>query len=456
MRKLKVGKIWIPAFLLAVLGVGCGREQTGFVAPPVISPNPANLATGVPVTQTVTATFNNAMNPTTINTATFIVAGPGGAAIMGAATYSGTTATFTPAANLLPSTKYSGTITTGVKDPAGNAPAITFVWTFTTGTIPTVTSVTPPNNSTLVCPNTAVITATFSHAMNSATINTTTFTLTGLGGASVSGQVTYAAATNIATFTPSGTLAPSTTFTATITTGAQDTFGVALVANFVWTFTTSATCLSPGSIPLGAACSFGILAGSTVTNVAGTATSVSGDVGVSPGTAITGFGPPASITGMFHSNDSVAATAQVDLTTAYNAAAGAAGGAVLPADIGGQTLPAGVWKTTSAQPSLGITGNLTLDGGGDPNAVWIFQIVSTLITAAGNSHVILINGANSHNVFWQVGSSATLGTTTIFQGTIMAQASITLTTGATLNGRALARTGAVTLDTNTVVVPPCP
>jgi hypothetical protein len=159
---------------------------------------------------------------------------------------------------------------------------------------------------------------------------------------------------------------------------------------------------------------------------------------------------------MFHSNDSVAATAQVDLTTAYNAAAGAAGGAVLTADIGGQTLPAGVWKTTSAQPSLGITGNLTLDGGGNPNAVWIFQIVSTLITAAGNSHVILINGANSHNVFWQVGSSATLGTTTIFQGTIMAQASITLTTGATLNGRALARTGAVTLDTNTVVVPPCP
>jgi hypothetical protein len=324
-------------------------------------------------------------------------------------------------------------------------------------TPPTVTSVTPPNGSTPVCPNTAVITATFSKAMNPATISTSTFTLTGSGGASVAGQVTYIAATNIATLTPSGSLAPSATFTATITTGAADTFGNPLAANFVWTFTTSAPCPPPaGAIPLGAACSFGILAGSTVTNVPGTATSVSGDVGVWSGTAITGFGSPASITGTFHAGDSIAMTAQGDLTTAYNNAAGAAGGAVLTADIGGLTLPPGVYKTTSAQPSLGITGNLKLDGKGDPNAVWIFQIVSTLTTAAGNSKVILINSANSHNVFWQVGSSATLGTNTIFAGTIMAQASITITTGATLNGRALARTGAVTLDTNTVVVPPCP
>jgi Ice-binding-like/Bacterial Ig-like domain len=323
-------------------------------------------------------------------------------------------------------------------------------------TPPTVITVTPPNASTLVCPNTALVTATFSKPMNPATINTTTFTLT-MAGASVAGAVTYVAATNIATFTPSAALAPSTAFTATITTGVQDQFGNGLAANFVWTFTTSPTCPPPaGAIPLGAACGFGILAGSTVTNVAGTATTVSGDVGVWPGSAITGFGAPASITGAFHAGDAVAMTAQGDLTTAYNNAAGAAGGAVLTADIGGQTLPPGVYKTTSAQPSLGITGNLTLDGKGDPNAVWIFQIVSTLTTAAGNSQIILINGANSHNVFWQVGSSATLGTTTKFSGTIMAQASITITTGATLNGRALARTGAVTLDTDTVVVPPCP
>ena len=148
-------------------------------------------------------------------------------------------------------------------------------------------------------------------------------------------------------------------------------------------------------------------------------------------------------------------TAQGDLTTAYNDAAAAPGGAVLTADIGGETLAPGVYKTTSAQPSLGITGNLTLDGGGDSNAVWIFQIVSSLTTAATNSQVILTNGATAQNVFWQVGSSATLGTTTTFAGSIMAQASVTLGTGATLNGRALARTGAVTLLSNPVNVPPC-
>jgi hypothetical protein len=140
------------------------------------------------------------------------------------------------------------------------------------------------------------------------------------------------------------------------------------------------------------------------------------------------------------------------LTTAYNYAASAPGGAILTADIGGQTLAPGVYKTTSAQPSLGITGDLTLSGDG----VYIFQIVSTLTTAANNSTVILSGGATSQNVFWQVGSSATLGTTTTFEGIIMAQASVSLDTGATLNGSALARTGAVTLLSNPVNVPPCP
>lgn len=211
---------------------------------------------------------------------------------------------------------------------------------------------------------------------------------------------------------------------------------------------------APPAIPLGAACSFGILGATPVVSNVGP-THVTGDVGISPAASITGF-PPGTLTGTQHAGDAVAATAQGNLTTAYNQAAGAAGGAILVADIGGLTLTPGVYKTTSSQPSLGITGNLTLDGGGDPNGVWIFQIVSTLTTAANNSHIILINGASSHNVFWQVGSSATLGTSTTFQGTIMAQASITLTTSATLNGRALARTGAVSLDSNQVNVPACP
>jgi hypothetical protein len=322
--------------------------------------------------------------------------------------------------------------------------------------------VTPPNANVGVCPDSAIISVTFSKAMNPATINISTFTLTNPSGAMVAGAVTYVAATNIATFTPTSSLAVNTVFTATITTGTADTYGNTLATDFTWSFTTPVSlcaALQPpppltGGSPLGAACTFGILGGSTVTNVTGTATTVSGDVGVWRGTAITGFGAPASITGSLDAGDAVAQAAQGDLTTAYNNAAGEAGGAILPADIGGLTLAPGVYKTTSAQPSLGITGNLTLSG--PASGVWIFQIQTTLTTAAGNSQVILAGGALSKNVFWQVGSSATLGTNTIFQGNIMANISITATTGATLDGRALARTGAVTLDSNTVNVPSCP
>jgi Ice-binding-like/Bacterial Ig-like domain len=326
--------------------------------------------------------------------------------------------------------------------------------------LPTVTAVNP--NGTLACNSSAAITATFSKAMDPATINTTTFTLTGPTG-NVSGAVAYIAATNVATFTPASPpgLAVSTPYTATITTGAADTFGNHLAANKVWTFTT-ATCSSSGGIPLGFACSFGILAGSTVTNapiVTGTTTHVTGDVGVSPGLAITGF-PPGTITGAFFMGvGSLAGQAQMDLTTAYNNAAGAANtGGTLTGDIGGQTKAPGVYTATS---TLGITGDLTLDGSTNPNGTWIFQVGTALTTAAGSpgtpaSRVLLINGAQAHNVFWQIGSSATLGTYSLFQGTIMAQASITLTTGATLDGRALARAGAVTLDSNPVNVPPCP
>jgi hypothetical protein len=179
---------------------------------------------------------------------------------------------------------------------------------------------------------------------------------------------------------------------------------------------------------------------------------------VSPGTAITRF-PPGTFTGTENAGNAYAAAGEADLTTAYNNFTGTAGGQVLPANIGGATLPAGVWETTSAQPSLGITGNLTLSG--SATDVWIFQIVSTLTTAAAvtpgvpASEVILSGGALPQNVYWVVGSSATLGTYSIFQGSILAKASVSVDTGATLDGRALALNGAVTLDTNKIVVPPC-
>ncbi|MEO6183393.1 MAG: ice-binding family protein, partial [Verrucomicrobiota bacterium] len=210
----------------------------------------------------------------------------------------------------------------------------------------------------------------------------------------------------------------------------------------------STNTVAQGTVPLGAVADFAVLAGSTVANT-GT-TQVTGDLGVSPGTAITGF-PPGTVTGAIHANDTAAAQAQTDLTTAFNDAAGRTVGAISKSgNLGGQTLAPGLYKSTS---SLSISsGDLTLDAQGNSDAVWIFQIASTLTTSAGRQ-VILSGGAKASNVFWQVGSSATLGTTTVFKGTIMADQSITLNTGATLDGRALARIAAVTLDGNTVTIP---
>jgi hypothetical protein len=299
----------------------------------------------------------------------------------------------------------------------------------------------------------------------------------------------------------------------------------------------------PTPIPVdrGVSQSFAVLAGSTITNVPGSSTTIGGDVGVWPGTSITGFVAPASISGTFHSGDFVAQNAQVALTAAYNAAASAVnppglGGVpaqgpftvtsctvsssgsanylgtypsgsslvgqsviisgftnavnngtfvctsqtttsialnspnavaetatasasvaavssspftTLPGDLGGLTLGPGVYKSAS---SVAITGTLVLDANGDPGAVWIFQIGSTLTTAANDSSVVLAGGAQAANVFWQVGSSATLGVGSNFAGVLMAQASITANTGARIDGVLLARTGAVTMDGNSVIM----
>lgn len=208
---------------------------------------------------------------------------------------------------------------------------------------------------------------------------------------------------------------------------------------------------SPGHVDVGVAVGFEVLAGSAATNTG--ASVIAGDVGVSPGTSLTGFGPPANVTGVLHSNDFVAQAAQRALTAAYTDAASRGGAVAIPADIGGSVLTPGVYVASS---SLAITGELVLDAQGNPNAVWIFQIGSTLTTASGNSVVVLANGAQAANIFWQVGSSATLngggGAGTFFAGTIMALVSITATSGVTVNGRLLARTGAVTLDTDSLIM----
>jgi len=158
-----------------------------------------------------------------------------------------------------------------------------------------------------------------------------------------------------------------------------------------------------------------------------------------------------TVTGTNHAGDAVTQGAKTDLVTAYNTAAGEGPTSPIAADLGGQTLTPGVYNSGS---SIGLTGALTLNAGGDPNAVFVFQAGSTLTTASA-SQINLINGAQSCNIFWQIGSSATLGTGSTFRGTIIASASITVTTGVTVDGRVLARDGAVTLDTDTITRPTC-
>ncbi len=211
---------------------------------------------------------------------------------------------------------------------------------------------------------------------------------------------------------------------------------------------TAGSAAAATTVNLGTAAAASVLAGQGVTNTGPSILPL--DLDTSPNPAITGF-PPGIVLGTQHAADAVAGQAQSDLTIAYNAAAGQASTASVSADLGGQTLTEGVYTAAS---SMAITGPVPLTLRGDSSSVFIFQAGSTLITGSGSS-VVLTGGVSACNVFWQVGSSATLGTTTSFVGNILALTSITLNTGATVQGRALARNGAVTLDSNTFTTPNC-
>jgi hypothetical protein len=415
-------------------------------------------ATDVFINTKVIATFSKVMDPLTITASTFTFM-QGSTPVLGKVTYLGYSLIFTPASNLAPNTTYTGTITTGVKDYAGNSLPSTYLWSWTTGsrlnTSTPFIQFTIPNNTPssaksvssvvpIISQGVLVVSAIFNEPMDPLTITTLSFMLR-QGITPVAGMVIYNPQSLTASFIPTVDLSPNTTYTATITTGVRNIAGTPLASNTVWSFTTSPAI---GQVPvnLGTAANFAILAGSTITNTGNT--SVTGDIGLSPGTAVTGF-PPGVLNGTFHLTDSTAAVAKRDLTAAFNDAAGRTGVLTVPTELGGTTLPPGVYN--SASGTFGITGTLNLDAQGNPNAVFIFKAASTLITAS-NSSIVLINGAQANNVFWQVGSSATLGTGTAFRGTILALASITVTTGATIEGRALTQTAAVTLDTNTISI----
>jgi Ice-binding-like len=199
---------------------------------------------------------------------------------------------------------------------------------------------------------------------------------------------------------------------------------------------------------LGSASTYGITAGSTVSCVTGG--TIDADVAVQPGTALVGF-PTCVITGQTHLADSTALAAQTDLTAAYNAlVAMSCGTTVTPSDLGGRTLAPGVYCVST---SMAVTGTVTLDGQGNSNALFVFQMGSTLTTST-TANIALINGAQAKNVFWQVGTTATLNTGTMFRGNILAYTTITLNDNATMLGRALARNGAVSLGTNNTITLP--
>jgi hypothetical protein len=202
------------------------------------------------------------------------------------------------------------------------------------------------------------------------------------------------------------------------------------------------------AVPLGTSGSFGVLAGAGISNTG--PTTIMGDIGTFPTTSISGTSSM-TVGGANNGGNAVTQQAKSDLVTAYDTAAGEGPINSVAADLGGRTLVSGVYNSAS---SLGLTGTVTLDAKGDPNAVFVFQAGSSFTSASG-SNVALINGAQACNVYWQIGSSATLGTGSSFIGNILALTSITVTTGVTIDGRVLARNGAVTLDTDTITQSSC-
>jgi hypothetical protein len=453
--------------------------------PAVISTLPLDSAINVLVNTNLTVTFSEEMDALTITTVTFKLEGPGTTPVEGVVTCVGTTAIFNPTNDLAGSTLFTATITTGAKDLAGNAIESDYVWTFTTEDItpPEVISTLPVNNAANVSIH-SNITAKFSEKMDALTITSVTFVLQGPGTTSVAGTVSYL--DSVATFNPANALEGSTLFTATITTGAKDLAGNAMESDYIWTFTTG--------LSLGGAESFGGFGGAAGMTNQGIFTVVNGDIGTTAAsTLITGFHDsdgnvytetPLNIgyvTGLIHTATAppgsaagvIAAACALDAEAAYIKLSPAAlpggidvstfgGGA---GELGSRVLAPGVYKSAPGTFEISL-GDLTLDGQGDPDALWVFQMESSLTVGIagpdGARSVILINGAQTKNVFWQVGSFATIngaggGT---MEGTIIASDGVSFSTAGnvvltTLNGRALGLNASVTL-VNTIINVPAP
>ncbi len=388
----------------AIFGTATVTVQAGPLATITVTPNPQTLDAGT--TQQFTAVGRDAFNNVIPITPVWSVVASGG----------GISSTGLFSAGLV-----LGTFTNTVRATSG---AIFGSATVTVQAAPLATITVTPNPDTLNVQTTGQFVAVGRDAFNNIVVITPVWSVTNGGGTIGLGGL----------FTAGNTTG---TFLNTVRATSGAIFGQATVV----------VDLAPPFQPLGAADPIGILAATAVTCISGGF--IGADIVVSPGNTVTGF-PPCTFSGVLDLATANGTQAQIDLTTAYNNLAGlpCPPANAIVADLGGTTKAAGVYCTASG---IGVTGDLTLDGGGDPNAVFVFQAGTTLITA-GN--VILINGATARNVYWQVGTSATLGTASQWQGNILANVSITLVDGSTLIGRALARTGAVTLGTtNTITLP---
>lgn len=495
------------------------RPGVTITVPATTIPGPT---AGVPTNTAITAVFTTDMAPATIGAASFTLTcaapcvSPAGNVSY---TVGSRTAVFAPTAALIAGTTYTASITTAATDLAGNAlggnqaalpAASNYVWTFTTAAAVPAAHVsvlsTNPAAAANVC--TTSINATFGVPgglrMDPTTVTTATFTVTGpaLAPVTAASVVLDAATGSIATFTPATALTVGSNYTATIKSGASGVKDLAIPADtmlsdFTWNFTAGSCAVPPpAAIPLGSASTFGIFGGTAGTTNMGTLTVINGNIGTTAvSTAVTGFhdaGPGCTYTettlnmgfvnGLIDTaappptvacpsegtatTAAVAAQARLDAQTAYLAlAAMAPVGANPGANLAGKTLAPGVYQAPSGS-FLIQGGDLTLDAQGNANAVWVFQMATTLTVggpgAAAPQSIILAGGAQAKNVFWQVGSAATInaGGGGTMVGTIISQAGVAISTSGnvaivTLNGRALSLGASVTV-VNTVINVPAP
>ncbi len=424
----------------------------------VASGGTINLTTGLFTAGSTTGTFTNTVRASVNGLAGFATV------IVGSGPLASITVTPNPGSMQLNGTQQ---FTAVGKDASGNVVAITPTWAvingggsidgnglFTAGSSAGTYNNTVQATSGAISGTATVIVTAISQALRTVTVTpnpaimstnaTQQFTATGRDqyGNILVTSVVWSVVNG------GGTIDANGFFTAGNATGVFSNTVKATSGTISGTATVDISTVAPAPlINLGAAAPNGIMAGTAVTCVTGGI--INADVSISPGNTITGFGP-CVITGVQHLADAVAAQGQIDLTSAYNTLAGlpCPPANAIVANLGGTTKAAGVYCTASG---IGVTGVLTLDGGGDPNATFVFQAGSGLTTAGD---VVLINGAQAKNVYWQVGTSATIGTASQWQGNILALTSITLVDNATLLGRALARNGAVSLGTNNVITLP--